>query len=145
MEDNVSKKLANTMIEALEASPDFEGKSHTRCVIYIDSENPNPPKPESGMPASLDRGYIEDIFAGKIRIGDGYTSIYGDFFGDNDYVRTFIAHFHVLQLLMVPLTDYIDLDGMEEVIDHLEDAVEGIQEVMKNHELLWPKQTEGNE
>ena len=73
---NRSPLLAEAMIKALEAHPNFEGKEHTKCMIFIQSENPNPP--ESVLPGMLGKFEIADMVEkGEARLADGYTELYG--------------------------------------------------------------------
>jgi hypothetical protein len=131
MEDAVSVKLCNQMIKTLEDSPDFEGELYTRCLIFLDSENPNPVG-MSDLPGVM--GALEDhdkIMSGELRLGDGYTKIYGTFHtgeGADSRLQPFL---YVLQMITPFFTDLKnEVEGLDEVEESLEETVDLLYKLM---------------
>jgi len=109
---NRSPLLAEAMIKALEAHPNFEGRAHTKCVIFIDSENPTPP--ESILPGTLGTFEIADMVEkGEARLADGWTELYG-------WETEFQAYISTLQVISVALDmKEIDTTQLDEYIEEI--------------------------
>lgn len=146
--NNVSSKLTKAMIEALEASPHFEGKDHTTCVICLSSENPNPSQPvDDTIEGQID--ILKLVLQDKIRIGDGTVEIYGNFHEDlldPDYERNreLSAVLHTLQDIAPILVPYFDqLEGLSEVYETICVACDGLLNVMRGKPFDGDEYEEG--